>query len=255
MPIDWTEQTYNDHYSGRVRWADASDPIPNNTGQRIGTPYNYGADFFRYIARGPAPYWYYMERIGWIVEMLLLLGLQVTDRIIVVGSGFGYFIYCFRKASTHPNILGAYPNCWGVDSGLYISQKWDLERLGDEAYVDIDWTLNDTKPVQDELDLLTGGHTFDVVINHVTESYDTTNEVSAVNDMFLACERGLTGLDKRFIVHIVDNPLLTGETGQEKKYDLLNSYNTSLHTLPDWATYKSSHTWFDGLTGKYILGV
>lgn len=255
MPINWNATAYADHYAGRIRWADATDPIPNDAGQRMGVTFAYDSDFARYAARGPTPYWYYMQIVKKIVDALTSLGLANSSRIIIVGCGLGYLIYCFRKASFYPDLLVSYPNIYGIDDSAYIATKWDSERLGDEDYVNADWTLNNTSPVQTALSGMTGGfYDFDFVINHVTESYDPVVDSVELAAMFAACETGLVGIDFRRIIHIVDNALQPGETGNEEYYQTLRDYNTNLMTLSDWSLEKPTHSWIDARTGFYILG-
>lgn len=200
------------------------------------------------------PYWYYVNRASWLIQRLEAIGLLPSHRILIVGCGFGHLIYAFRHASAHPNIGDDFPLTYGIDLSSYIETNWDAGRLGDEAAVFDDWTANGTGRVRNLLDALTGGHTFHVILNWVTESYNLPAEQAALDTMLDACEAGLVGTGYRRIVNIVDNALHAGESADDPSRQTLRDYNTTQMTLAQWAAVRSTHSWLDSQTGDYVLG-
>lgn len=253
--IDWNEQAYLDHYNIKIRWPDSGDPA-NVNGERTGEQLTYGKDFARYAGRGPSSYWFFVRRAAALVNKLETLGLLPSHRIMIVGCGYGYMVYCFRHASAHPNIASDYPNTWGIDLSSYIATNWDAQRLGDEEYVNDDWVDNNKQRVINKLESMTGGFsTFHVVINFVTESYNPVTEATELDNMFVACERGLVGTDYRRVIHIVDNALRPGEDGSEPYYQTHQNYGATLMTLENWAALRPAHSWIDARTNRVIVGV
>lgn len=286
MSIIWEQQAYDDHYNIRIRWAGPSDLAapdydPLNTGEiamvgdppvptlmsRIGERVHYGIDLARYAQRGIGPYSYYLDRAARINSALMALGVARTARMMLVGSEYGYTIWALRNASRHPDMASDYPNVFGVDKSAYIEANYVetdtnlvAQRIDDVGIVFADWLDNDTKSVQDDLDAVTGGHAFDVVINGVTESFQLDGgggvaELAAFNAHLDACETGLAGADLSRIVHLVDTFLPDGKTIDDPEYATHKTYGTTIRTLPNWAAVRPTHSWLHMATGEFIAGV
>lgn len=273
MPIDWSQQTYLDHYAIRIRWPSPVHPVTglpldpaNANGERIGEVISYGRDFALYAERHPnrndIPFYFYAKRAVALINFLVNRGLLPSHRIIVIGAGFGYITYAFRHASFIPGVADDYPLTYGIDLSSYISTNYDVQKPDNSAatsneIVFDDWTgILQGNRVKNKLQTMTGGFaTFHVVLNFVTESFNPVTEATALDTMFTACEAGLVGTDTRRIVHIVDNELYPGEDGTEPYYSIHQQYGTTLMTLENWAALKPTHSWIGARTNQVILGV
>jgi len=263
MSVTWDEATFANFYSGKIGWADPTDP-GNTNGERIGQSYGYGLDFARYAERnsGPyIPYYFWVKRAAWLLNKLILAGFLPTHRLLVVASGFGYLPYIFRHASAIPGIADDYPNCWGIElPGSWIEANYAAQRLEDvNAFAD--WS----KAVQarNALDAKTGDHTFHIIINWYTESFRVrdpltglvvNSERNAFNSWLDLCEAALIGTNTSHIIHMIDNALLPGELATDTRYQVQRDAGCAIGTLAEWASIRPAHTWLDTRTGDFILG-
>lgn len=266
MPLDWDAQTFADHYDIGIRWAGPSDPAApdydagNVNGERIGERVGFGIDFARYAQRSLGPFSYYLARAEVLDKAIRsIAGTTKNNSLILVGAEMGYTINSLRNVSRLKDVSSGYSSVWGIDLSAHIKTKYDAvsERIGDEDVIFADWLENNTKAVQDTLDGMAGFHSFDIVLNGVTESYDLNNlepDRVVFESHLDANEVGLSGVDSRLIINMIDTALQSSEDGTEGYYETHRTHNTTLMSLADWAVQRSSQSWLDMRTGEFVVG-
>ncbi len=149
-----------------------------------------------------------------------------TDRILVVGCGFGYLIDRFHDAG--------YANVWGIDSSDDIENRQGAESRGSTLWVSDD--IKGGGRIRNKLRQLTGADEFDwIVTESMLESYDD-NEIDVILN---ACEIGMSGSDFSHIIHIV----VTDPT-------LDPVFNR--HTISQWKFLRPSHSW-TGPDARWVI--
>lgn len=155
----------------------------------------------------------------------------LTDRILIVGSAFGYLNQRFIDAG--------YVNVFGLDDSDDIDNRKGVEMRADVANKHIKHNIRSGGQLRARLRQQTGDDEFDWVITEsMLESY-TDPELSQILD---ACEVGLfNGTDQSHIIHII--------TTKEREYagppDDPDPYNPIFNwmTIAEWNAIRPSHSW------------
>lgn len=147
-------------------------------------------------------------------------GIGTTDRIIVVGCGFGFLIEVLAGRG--------YTNTFGIDSSSDIESKKGVEASGDIVLVSEE--MNGTGRVKAVLRQQTGDDEFDwIVTESVMESYDDSDVQVICN----VCEGGLYNTHTfANIIHMVFEPPWPKFPGV---------FNEK--TLAEWKAMRPAHTW------------
>lgn len=180
MAVEWSEDVYNEMYQIRIR-----DPEHPKFGQYEGYT-RLG------MSRAMGPHddelTFFHNRRDHLLE---LFDIQPSDRILVIGAGFGFLIESFKDAG--------FQNIWGVDSSPYISKKKATEARGDVLLISDD--VRGVGRVKQALKALTGDDRFNWVISEsVVESYDAAE----IRDLLLACRQYLHPQEPEdHVVHLV----------------------------------------------------
>ncbi len=154
-----------------------------------------------------------------------------TDRILVVGCGFGYLIDRFHD--------GGFPNVWGIDSSDDIEQRQGAESRGSTLWVPD--TITGAGRIRNKLRQLTGDDEFDWII---TESMLESYEDGEVQTILNVCEGALTGSDQSHIIHIV----VTKEDPAAPGYAPAFNWKT----IADWNLLRPSHSW-TGPDARWVI--
>lgn len=156
-------------------------------------------------------------------QRLVALGVQPSDRVLIVGSGMGYMIKAMHD-------LGR-TNTWGLDSSSYINSKRG-EISGDILFVSGD--LTGGAQIRNALRTLTGANNFDWVVSEdVLTCYPDSDLPVLLNaaESVLANGRPLTQ-----IVHFVT-------PGPFKKPEIQGKVNDK--TMEQWRAVRSTHIWME----------
>lgn len=210
MPVLWDQAMWEalyQHKVGREDHAKFGQVIKGLTREfavLMQNPHSDGLDF--YALRRDA--------------LIAALGLVPTDRIVVVGCGFGFLIEVFHDAG--------FPAVWGVESSPWIIAGRATETRPDVLYVEDDVRAS---KVGGALKKIAGAGGFDYVITEDVISSYTQSETA---DVFTACEGLLApGRPASSAVHLVTTTADDGSTG-DSAFTWLD--------LTQWKALQPSHT-------------
>ncbi len=202
MPrVVWDAAAFDTYYRGSTDTDDHPNPADRGYGQRMNRDAMFGKRF----------------RV-----LTTEFNMLATDRILVVGCGFGYLIERFHDAG--------YANVWGIDSSDDIEARKGVESRGDVLWVSDEMT--GVGRVRAAMRNLTGDDEFDWIITEsMLESYED-NEVQTILNV---CEGALTGSDQSHIIHIV----VTKEDPAAPGYAPAFNWKT----IAVWNLLSPSHSW------------
>lgn len=202
-----TEQDFRDVYE--ILIGDPSHP-------KFGESITYSRLFAQRVMGPPDDHLnYYDMRVSRLSELFTI---EKSDRVLVVGCGFGFLIDAFHDAG--------FPNIWGIDSSPYIQANRATESRDSTGFVDSDIR---GPQVRAKLKALTGDWIFNWIITEsVMECYQD-EEIGSLLDaveVVLDADNGL-----RNAVHLVvaDNPEFDSIFAQK--------------TLQQWKDIRPSHSW------------
>lgn len=172
-------------------------------------------------------------------DHLVALGIVPSDRVLVVGSGFGFLVDAFHDAG--------YANVWGLDSSSHVDAN-RTEIRGDTVVVSDD--IRGGGRMRAALRSATGDDEFDwIVTESVVESYDDADVQVLCN----VCEGGLTGTDRSRIVHLVMDVLTDVDTGEAREpRDRWIDPAFNQKTLAEWNALRPDHTWMSYVTWETL---
>jgi hypothetical protein len=155
-------------------------------------------------------------------DALKALGMQATQRIVILGCGPGAFLVEALK-------VRGLPNCWGVDSSPWVEGRKAVASEG-VVWVSADFTGN----IANALRQATGDRGFDwIVTESVLESYNDNEIQVGLN----SCEglRMSPQVPMSQIVHLVFTP----------PFDEPGLFNEK--TMAQWKAMRPEHTWMNAL--------
>ncbi len=157
----------------------------------------------------------------------------LTDRILIVGSAFGYLNERFFDAG--------FTNVFGLDNSDDINNRKGVEMRADVANRHVHNDIRSGGQLRARLRQQTGDDEFDWIITEsMLESFDGA-ELEQILD---ACEVGLTGTDLSQIIHIV----VTKEDPTSPGYDPAFNWKT----IAEWNAIRPSHSW-TGPDARWVI--
>ena len=208
---DWNARGHG--YTCRIR-----DPAHPQFGQRIGY-----SRLFAQRVNGPYDdaLTEYDQRMRNLVK---LFAIARTDRLLIVGCGFGFLIDAFKDAG--------FTNVWGVDDSTDIDTRSATETRGGTLFI-----RDSIKGggLSTSLTTTTGSASFAWVIEEsVIESYEDSEMDALLNaaERFLGGGRPLSS-----IIHIV----MTVTDTSKPNRSLHPIYNQK--TLKEWRAIRPDHSW------------
>ena len=212
-PVVSDTQILNSYYSTRD-----GDPKSSTFGKRLG----YSRKFYRED-------WVFATEVDRLVNgPLFNLRVQVTphpfsfntsDRIIVLGCGFGFLVEEFKKLN--------YLNCWGVDNSAHIHANLQ-EKDPDVVIINEDMAGSRiTRALQQQ----TGRATFDwVITERVFESFDLDSSLMRLIDAAEGMLATAHVNSKGRIIHLLDTHAHTNPV-------------MSRNTIDVWRAQRPIHSW------------
>ena len=160
----------------------------------------------------------------------LLAGFAIVpaDRILIVGSGFGFLIEVLKGRG--------FPNVWGIDSSSDIESRKGVEASGDTVLISEE--MSGVGRIKNIMRQQTGGDEFGWIITEsVLESWDDSDNTTLLN----VIEGGLsTSADHA--VHLVSEPPFAADVA-----GVLNE-----KTLAGWKATRPAHSFMSLDTGQVL---
>lgn len=229
MPrVVWnTQADFDNWYNVRVR-----NPAHPQFGQRVGYGRIYAEVFRDPGALGVLSE--YEHRANLIEQSAPAPGLVATDRILIVGCGFGYLIEALKDRG--------YPLTFGIDSSSDIESRKGVEARGDVVLVSED--MNGTGRTKNQLRQNTGDDEFDwIVTETMLESYDDAEIQTILN----VIEGGL------YAQHSFDHALhLVMDVRDPARPDDSIDPAFNQKTLAEWNAMRPAHTWISISSGEVL---
>ena len=165
-----------------------------------------------------------MYQVRW--DLLELAGVQKSDRVLIVGCGFGYLI--------EEALSRGYENVWGTDISTWIQSEIAVEGSVADRVIFGDIVHRN---VRKALRGMTGGETFNwVVTEQVMET--TPSEVP----LYQACEAAQEG--EGSVVHLV--------AAERDGTSPVPGFEMKRHRLNEWKTRRNNHMWIDTVQRRLI---
>ncbi len=161
-------------------------------------------------------------------KLIELFGMTSAERIIILGSAFGFLIETFKGAG--------FTNVWGIDDSGFIDTNKTKESSGTVDIIKDDF---DASSAKGKMTSTTGTSLFDWVISEsVFESYE-----DAEMPKLLTTAEGLLDPVKPLtnIIHIVR--VVFDVSNPDKDIDPV--YNQK--TIAQWKAMRTTHSWVDDI--------
>lgn len=140
-----------------------------------------------------------------------------TDRILVIGCGFGYLIEAMMDLK--------FQNCWGIDNSKWIHANRATESRADVPILEIG--ILDEGLLTHLVDL-TGSVVFDWVIDeHILEGYLDDQHYNLIDAMNMLVD------DSSKVIHMIQ-PISEGKTGDP---------SMNWKTIDEWAVIYEDNRW------------
>ncbi len=214
--VDWSDGTAFDfYYRGQTDTDAHPNPDDRGYGQRMNKDHMQGRAFRAITA-------------AFVINS--------DDRILIVGSAFGYLNQRFIDAG--------FLNVFGLDNSDDINNRKGAEMRADVANQHVHHDIRSGGQLRARLRQQTGDDEFDWIITEsMLESY-TDPELSQILD---ACEAGLTGTDLSHIIHQVTTKERTYPPDKDPYWGPFN-----WKTIAEWNAIRPSHSWM-GPDARWVI--